>query len=452
MVLLFLFSTLMSLAWLIDICLFSHLYSSSESLNPSNNTSTMPSSELSYDAYRFRRLNDQEQMTTSTNPTSRLRNVAKVEPYSINPTMIRPLYQSSPSPSSSLPTTKIIPATIAATTVVPPSQARTVLNSMGNTPTHSSASSSAGSLNGMIRHPNVRHSDFLVPNPAYTAPAPVPSTPSVPPSASHRSQRLSNSSSYATPPPPSRLLSDSLSQRATVSNAPLYNGRSTTLATSINDPPQKHRGAPQEDFQSTKVIPLNCSGWLLRSICSSSNRIHHRSTVKARELCPVKTPINMKSLITTLHRLRITIAHETSQHQPPLWIRPSMLIETSLKDRRVRSLPIRTIINNSNRSNEQVVLRLNNSSSSRDLVVVFNDGNKWSVRKVLIFTKTRQLRTMMIILLHRQCRATRPNRIVNHDRSVGNTSQVAKVTAISLPRHRNLHRPRRILNGSIERL
>ena len=49
----------------------------------------MPSSDLSFDAYRFRRLNDQDQMTST-----RLRNVAKVEPYSINTNMVRPLYQS----------------------------------------------------------------------------------------------------------------------------------------------------------------------------------------------------------------------------------------------------------------------------------------------------------------------------------------------------------------------
>lgn len=240
----------------------------------------MPSSELAYDVYRFRRLNDQEQMTSTANPTSRLKNVAKVEPYSINTNMVRPLYQSSPSPSASLPSTKIIPpppSTTATKTTVPPlSQARTILNSMGNTPTHSSASSSAGSLNGMIRHPNVRHSDFLVPNPAYAPPtAAPPPAPYVLPSASHRPQPVSNSTSYATPPPPSRLLSDSLSQRSAINNAPLYNGRSTNLSAPINDQQQKYRGPPMQEFPSAKVIPFDSSEQHLRSIRSSSKYIRH---------------------------------------------------------------------------------------------------------------------------------------------------------------------------------
>jgi len=188
----------------------------------------MPSSELSYDAYHFRRLNDQDQMTTT-----RLRNVAKVEPYSINTNMVRPLYQSS--------STQPISTTV-------PSKARIILNSMGNTPTNSSTSSSAASLGGTIRHPNVRHSDFLVPNPAYSTPPPPPT-----------SQPLSNSSSsYTTPPSTSILLSESLShgpthRLANTNNTSLYNGRSTGLTSSTNNSPQKYQSSIQGDVHSGKV-------------------------------------------------------------------------------------------------------------------------------------------------------------------------------------------------------
>lgn len=185
----------------------------------------MPTSDLSYDAYRFRRLNDSDQQL------SRLRNVAKVEPYFINTNTVRPLY-----PSSS--TSQSVPA------VPPPSsKARVVLNSTGNTPTNSSTSSSAASLGNAIRHPNILHSDFLVPNPSYSTAQPP----------SHTSQTLSNSSSYATPP--STLLSESLSQaspqRLMNNTNSLHNGRSTGL---IN-PPQKYQSPPsmQGDFHSSKV-------------------------------------------------------------------------------------------------------------------------------------------------------------------------------------------------------
>jgi hypothetical protein len=196
----------------------------------------MPSSELSYDAYRFRGLNDHDQMTTT-----RLRNVAKVEPYSINTNMVRPLYQSS----------QPITTTVS-------SKGRNILNSMGNTPTNSSTSSSAASLGGTIRHPNVRHSDFLTPNPAYsTAPPP-----------SHTSQPLSNSSSYTTPPSTSILLSESLSQispqqLSNTNNNSLYNPRSTALISSSPNSPQKYQSSStQGDFYSGKVkiieILLKC--------------------------------------------------------------------------------------------------------------------------------------------------------------------------------------------------
>lgn len=189
----------------------------------------MPSSELSYDAYRFRRLNDHDQISTT-----RQRNIAKVEPYSINTNMVRPLYQSS---SLSQPISTTVP-----------SKPRTILNSMGNTPTNSSTSSSAASLGGTIRHPNVRHSDFLVPNPAYSL-APPP----------HTSQALSNSSTYTTPPSTSLLLSESLSHGSShrlpnTNTTLLSNGRSTAaLSSSINNSSQKYQSSTQGDFLSNKV-------------------------------------------------------------------------------------------------------------------------------------------------------------------------------------------------------
>jgi hypothetical protein len=166
----------------------------------------MPKSEISYDAYRFRRLNDQNSVST------RPRNIAKVEPYSINPNTIRPLYQS---PSNTIPT--ITPAV--------PTKARINLNSMGNTPTNSSTSSSAGSLGGMIRH-----SDFLMPYPAYSIP-----------------------SSYPTPP---ILFSESLSHgslhQLPAANMPSYNGRTTGFPFQ-----QKYSSSMQGDFQSSMVRIIN---------------------------------------------------------------------------------------------------------------------------------------------------------------------------------------------------
>ena len=200
----------------------------------------MPTSDLAYDVYHFRRLNDPEPIT----PATRLRNIAKVEPYSINTNMVRPLYQSS---ALSQPT-----STIAS------SKAHTIPNSTGNTPTNSSTSSSAASLGGTIRHPNIRHSDFLIPNPSYSSAPPPP-----PPASLHASQSLSKSSSYATPPPPplstSILLSESLCQGSAnrlPSNTSLHNGRSTGLIPSTNTSPPKHQSTTQGDFYPGKVQPL----------------------------------------------------------------------------------------------------------------------------------------------------------------------------------------------------
>ncbi|CAF3513009.1 unnamed protein product [Rotaria socialis] len=205
---------------------------STDSLNRSNSSSLMPSSELSYDAYRFRRLNEHDQMTRT-----RLRNVAKVEPYSINTNMVRPLYQSSSSK-------------LMATTIMAQSQSRTALNSMGNTSTNSSTSSAA-SLSGTIRHPNVRDSDFLVPNPAYSTPPP--------PQLSHTCHPPSTSSSLATPLTTSMLLSESLSHGSprrlpNTSNPSLFNAHSNSLASSVNNSKQRYQSSTQPDLHSGKNI------------------------------------------------------------------------------------------------------------------------------------------------------------------------------------------------------
>ncbi len=174
----------------------------------------MPSSELSCDAYRFRRLNE------PTSNTARPRNIAKVEPYSMNTNTVRPLYQSSQTPVE--------------TTVVP-SKARINLNSMGNTPTNSSTSSSAGSLGGMIRH-----SDFLTLIPAYLKPLPQP--------LSH------SSSSYTTPP---ILFSESLSHdslhQLPTANIPSYNGSTNGLPSSKTNSQDKYQSSIQRDFHPSMV-------------------------------------------------------------------------------------------------------------------------------------------------------------------------------------------------------
>ena len=111
----------------------------------------MPTSDLSYDAYRFHRSIDMDPLV-AVRPT---KNVAKVEPYSIHSANNR-----------------LEP---------PPTKARIFLNSMGTSSAHSSSSTS--SLSGMTRHSNVvLQSDFLVPHRAYSprfvAPPPPPTAPS----------------------------------------------------------------------------------------------------------------------------------------------------------------------------------------------------------------------------------------------------------------------------------
>ena len=184
----------------------------------------MPKADVSFDAYRFRRLNDQN--STPTRP----RNIAKVEPYSINPNTIRSPYQLSSSPQPNIITT--------ATTI--PTKVHINLNSMGNTPVNSSTSSSAGSLGGGM----VRHSDFLTPNPAY----PIPP-----------SQPLSNSSSpYPTPP---ILFSESLSHgslhQLPAANIPSYNGRTMGLPSSTNNFQEKYSSSMHGGFQPSMVRIIN---------------------------------------------------------------------------------------------------------------------------------------------------------------------------------------------------
>lgn len=174
----------------------------------------MSPSELAYDTYRLCRLNDPD----STG--ARSKNIAKVEPYSINTNPVRPLYPSSLQPITMTTTT--------ASTV--PAKTRINLNSMENTPTNSSPSSSIGaSQNIRIRQPASHHSDFLVPNPAYPTPSPPP---------------LSNSSSHTAAP---ILLSESLSH-GSLQQLPTYNGRSTGLTASRNNSP-----SIPADFHSSMV-------------------------------------------------------------------------------------------------------------------------------------------------------------------------------------------------------
>jgi hypothetical protein len=203
---------------LIIICLFIYVYFSPESVIRPNNNIQMPSSDLTYDPYRFRRLNDQDSITT------RPRNVAKVEPYLMNTNTVRPLYQ------SSQPIMEPTGVT---------SKARINLNSVGNTPVNSSTSSSAGSLGGMIRH-----SDFLMSNSAYSKPHPQP---------------LSNSSSSYTTPP--ILLSESLSHgslhQLPAANIPSYNGHITGLSSLNNNSQEKYQSVIQRDFHPSMVKIIN---------------------------------------------------------------------------------------------------------------------------------------------------------------------------------------------------
>jgi len=184
----------------------------------------MSSSDLSYDTYRFCRLNDHDSITT------RPRNIAKVEPYSINTNTVRPLYQSSLQP-------------VTMTTAVVPSKARISLNSMENTPTNSSTSSSAGSHGGRLRHSNIQHSDFLTPNPPYPTPPLQP---------------VSNSPSYITPP---ILLSQSLSHgslhQLPAANSPSYNERTTGLTSSTTNFRQIYPSSTQGGSHSSMVSIIN---------------------------------------------------------------------------------------------------------------------------------------------------------------------------------------------------
>ncbi len=172
----------------------------------------MPLTEISVDAYRFRRLNDQD-----SNLPARPRNIAKVEPYSMNTNAVRPLYQSPPS--------QLITEAPAV-----PTKARIHLNSMGNTPTNSSTSSSAGSLGGMIHH-----SDFLTPNLSYSKPL---------------SQPFATFSSSSYPAPPisfSDLLSHGSLHQLPAANIPAYNGHMTGMTA------LKNQSSIQGDLQPSMV-------------------------------------------------------------------------------------------------------------------------------------------------------------------------------------------------------
>ncbi|CAM4895290.1 unnamed protein product [Rotaria socialis] len=224
---------------------------SPKSVSHPNNSDLMPSSELSYDAYRFRRLNDQD--STVVRP----RNVAKVEPYSINTNTVRSQFQSTPSTfqSPSISTTNM-------TTPVVPTKPRTNLDSMGNTPTNSSTSSSIGSLGGIIRHPNILHSDFLTPNPIYPT---------------STSQPLSNNSLYTKPSILSAepLSQDSLQQLPTA-NSPPYNERTIGLTSAPNTFQQQYPSSIKGDFYSSMQ---NFSPSLNKNDYSSPNSYYYRPSL-----------------------------------------------------------------------------------------------------------------------------------------------------------------------------
>lgn len=304
----------------------------------------MPSSELSYDSYRIHRLNDQDQISGSSPSTSRLRNVAKVEPYSINTNMVRPLYQSSVSSSPLKPSTKIIPAPAAtSTTTTQAFQQRAGLNSVANPSAPASISSSAAPVSGLIRHPNVRQSDFLVPNPTYSTATPTQTV-------SQRAQSLSNSSSYATPPK-TMTLSESLSQiepQRSTNNHAYYPGQSKGLVPSINDFPQKPRPlSTQADFRGNKVMIYHCL--VVRLSSSSSPHIHLRN-ISRRMVHPLgRTVINWRNSIIMDHPSHIIIDCEIFlRHQQMPLILHRLMIEKELKAQCIRSWPIVISINNNN--------------------------------------------------------------------------------------------------------
>ena len=217
----------------------------------------MSPSELAYDTYRMCRLNEHDLINTRT------KNIAKVEPYSINTNTVRPHYQSSSAILQPVSMTNKLPAITTTTTTAAaaiPSMGRINLNSMENTPTNSS-------MNSNIRQPHVHHSDFLVPNPSYPKPSPPP---------------LSNSSSYTTPPV---LLSESLShgslhQLPTVASSS-FNGRTAGLTSSRHNSPLM-----QADFQSSIVRSINSLFYHIFYLVSSTHRVitiiltlRHRITI-----------------------------------------------------------------------------------------------------------------------------------------------------------------------------
>ena len=209
------------------------MYFSAELVNHPNSSGLTPSSDLSYDFYRFRLLNEQEPIMM------RSKNIAKVEPYLVNTNTNRPLSQLSSQPISKTTATM----TTTTTTTSAPSKARINLDSMGNTPTNSSTSSSTGSFGGMIYPSHIRYSDFLIPNPAYQTPS---------------SQSLSKFSSHTTFP---TLLSESLSHgslhQLPAANCSSYNEHATDLTSSINNFQQTYPSFTQGNIRSCVVRIIN---------------------------------------------------------------------------------------------------------------------------------------------------------------------------------------------------
>lgn len=145
----------------------------------------MPSSDVSHDAYRFHRSMDQDSNLL------RPKNIAKVEPYSINNNTFRPLYSTGTPTQSSSMTINSNNKLVSGET----NKAR--ISSKHNEPT--SIHISATSMPSMIRHSNVLQSDFLIPNPAFLSKHSPLSLSSASPPAVLVSQSLSKSSSQTAP-------------------------------------------------------------------------------------------------------------------------------------------------------------------------------------------------------------------------------------------------------------
>lgn len=205
------------------------------SFSPESVSRAMPSSELSYDAYRFHRSNDYDPMGHN-----RPKNIAKVEPYSINTTNNR----SQPATTTTAMTQNFV-------STPPPNQARSFLNSMGTTSTNSSSSTS--SLLGMNRHANVLQSDFLVPHRAHSPRFVAPPPPPVPPAISQPSYPPAQPSS----PSSILFLSESVPHSSlhslAVANHSLSHTPTARLLSSNKNSTEKSRSLTPRDFYSHSV-------------------------------------------------------------------------------------------------------------------------------------------------------------------------------------------------------